>query len=567
MTLTTYLDGVEATEASAAARAGVAIDNAGLAVLQTVRGYGVDTIFGIPGTHNLEFYRHLPRLGMRAVTTRHEQGAGYAADGWAQRTGLPGVVITTSGPGLLNALSAAGTAYCESRPLIILSPGVALGAEFADVGTLHETKDATAASGAIVEWSRRVTSGAEAVQAVHDAFHLFRTGRPRPVHIEVPLDVLEGAADVPAADREPRPHPGFTLADDALVAQAAQILAGAARPAIIAGGGSTRAAASLTALAERLGAPVVTTLNGKGAVPESHPLAIGAELRLEAAREVVNGCDALLIVGAKIGEAELWGGVIQPDAPVIRIDVLASQGQKNVAADLVLVGHAAAVVPQLLRTLGDGSTSVWTDLDGVRRTCAAQAAEFDVITDRAARAIAATLPAGAVVAGDSSQITYLGMASAVRQEEPHAFLYTPAYATLGYGLPAAIGAAVAESARGSDARPVACVVGDGALMFAVQEFATAVEQGLDLTVVCYDNGGYAEIQQNEADRGIPPIGVRLAQPDWAALVDAFGGRGWRVGTLDELDGVLRRAVGARGVNLVHVPAHLFHDARPSAATA
>ena len=110
MTLTTYLDGVEATEASAAARAGVAIDNAGLAVLQTVRGYGVDTIFGIPGTHNLEFYRHLPRLGMRAVTTRHEQGAGYAADGWAQRTGLPGVVITTSGPGLLNALSAAGTA-------------------------------------------------------------------------------------------------------------------------------------------------------------------------------------------------------------------------------------------------------------------------------------------------------------------------------------------------------------------------------------------------------------------------------------------------------------------------
>lgn len=557
MTLTTYFDAVDAAEAEAAGAAGVAIDNTGLAVLQTLRGYGVDTVFGIPGTHNLEFYRHLSRLGIHAVTSRHEQGAGYAADGWAQRTGLPGVVITTSGPGLLNALSAAGTAYCESRPLIILSPGVALGAEFADVGTLHETKDATAASGAIVEWSRRVATAAEAVQAVHDAFAMFRTGRPRPVHIEVPLDVLEGAADVPAADREPRPHPGFTLADDALIAQAAQILAGASRPAIIAGGGSTRAAASLTALAERLGAPVVTTLNGKGVVPESHPLAVGAELRLEAARDVVNGCDALLIVGAKIGEAELWGGVIQPDAPVIRIDILASQGHKNVASDLVLVGHAQAVVPQLLEAVGAGSTPAWADLGAVRLACAEEAAEFNALTALAARAIAATLPRDAVVAGDSSQITYLGMASAVRQDEPHAFLYTPAYATLGYGLPAAIGAAVAESSRGAAARPVVCVVGDGALMFAVQEFATAVEQRLDLMVVCYDNGGYAEIQQNELDRGIPAIGVQLAQPDWAALADAFGARGWRVRSADELDGVVSRAARAGGVNLVHVPSHLF----------
>jgi acetolactate synthase-1/2/3 large subunit len=379
------------------------------------------------------------------------------------------------------------------------------------------------------------------------------------VHIEVPLDVLEGAADVPAADREPRPHPGFTLADDELVAQAAHLLSAASRPAIIAGGGSTRAAASLTALAERLGAPVVTTLNGKGVVAESHPLAVGAELRLEAARDVVNGSDALLIVGAKIGEAELWGGVIQPDAPVIRIDILAGQGQKNVSSDLVLVGHAEGVVPQLLEAVGAGSAPAWVDLDAVRLACAEQAAEFNTVTARAARAITANLPRDAVVAGDSSQITYLGMASAVRQDVPHAFLYTPAYATLGYGLPAAIGAAVAESARGADARPVVCVVGDGALMFAVQEFATAVEQGLDLTVVCYDNGGYAEIQQNELDRGIPAIGVQLAQPDWAALTDAFGGRGWRVGAADELDAVMSQALRAGGVNLVHVPSHLFQQ--------
>jgi len=565
----TYFDAVDAAETEAARAAGVAIDNAGLAVLQTLRGYGVDTVFGIPGTHNLEFYRHLPRLGMRAVTTRHEQGAGYGADGWAQRSGIPGVVITTSGPGLLNALSAAGTAYCESRPLIILSPGVALGAEFADVGTLHETKDATAASGAIVEWSRRVTTAAEAVQAVHDAFRLFRTGRPRPVHIEIPLDVLESAADVDAAAREPHPHPGPSAASGDLVAQAAATLVAASRPVIVAGGGSTRAGASLTALAERLGAPVVSTVNGKGVVPESHPLAVGAELRLAAAREVVNGSDALLIVGAKIGEAELWGGVVAPQGTVVRIDVLASQGQKNVAADLVLTGHAEAVVPQLLDAVAadavgsragvgaGGARQAWTDLDAVRASCAVQAGEFDPVTDRAARAIAAVLPPNAVIAGDSSRITYLGMASAARQDEPHAFLYTPAYATLGYGLPAAIGAAVAESQRGDEAQPVVCVIGDGALMFAVQEFATAVEQRLDVTVICCDNGGYAEIEQNEVDRGIPPIGVQLAQPDWPALVDAFGGRGRRVAAATELGDVVQQAIAAGGVNLVHVPMGLF----------
>ncbi|WP_158865809.1 thiamine pyrophosphate-binding protein [Leifsonia sp. AG29] len=554
--------GADDRELRAAEAAGVALDNAGLAVLQTIRAYGVDTVFGIPGTHNLEFYRHLPRLGIRAVTSRHEQGAGYAADGWAQRTGMPGVVITTSGPGLLNALSAAGTAYCESRPLIILSPGVARGAEFADVGTLHETKDATAASGAIVEWSRRVGSAAEAVEAVHDAFRLFRTGRPRPVHIELPLDVLEGAADVPASDREARPAPPLVTADPEGVARAARILADATHPVIVAGGGATRAGAALTALAERLGAPVVTTLNGKGTVPESHPLSVGAELRLAAAQELVNGSDGVLIVGAKIGEAELWGGVIAPTGPVVRVDILESQGQKNVAGDVVLVGHAEAVVPQLSLAIGEapagpGRPGARCDVDAVRALCAEQAGAFGETTDTAARRIAAVLPSDAIVAGDSSQITYLGMASAVRQDEPHAFLYTPAYATLGYGLPAAIGAAVAESARGSEARPVVAVVGDGALMFAVQELATAVEQGVDLTVVCYDNGGYGEIEQNEADRGIAPIGVRLTQPDWPALADAFGARGWPVRRLEDLEVVLREAQSAPGVNLVHVPARHF----------
>lgn len=543
---------IPAAERAAALAAGVDPDNVGLAVLRLIRGYGVDTVFGIPGTHNLEFYRHLDRLGIRAVTSRHEQGAGYAADGWSQRTRLPGVVITTSGPGLLNALSAAGTAYCESRPMLILAPGVARGAEFADIGALHETKDQRAAAAAIVEWARRVDSAQEAVDAVHDAFELFRTGRPRPVYIEIPLDLLEAAAEIDPESLLPRAVPSPQQAEESAVAAAAEVLLAAKRPAILAGGGAIPGAAALRELAERLGAPVVTSLNGKGVLSESHPLSLGSELRLGAAREVLNSSDALLVVGSKIGESELWGGRVAPQGDVIRVDILESQRDKNLAATHALVGDSAAVLPQLVSALGSGSAAPSQDLDAVRAATHAEAASFAPLESRVAERIARALPADAIVTGDSSQITYYGMTSAVRAEQPGSLMYMAAYATLGYGLPAAIGAKLA-----SPERPVVGVLGDGALMFSVQEFQTAIEQGVNITIVCVDNGGYGEIKQNEADRGIAPVGVVLSQPNWVRLVDAFGGTGFSVRAADDLESVLKQAISHTGVTLVHVPLDLF----------
>lgn len=527
---------------------GVVENNVGRAVLQTLAGYGIDTIFGIPGTHNLEFYRHMQRLGLHAVTARHEQGAGYGADGWSQQTGLPGVVITTSGPGLLNALSAAGTAYCESRPFILLSPGVPQGEEFADIGALHETKDATGAAGAIVEWSRRAANGTEAVQAIHDAFELFRTGRPRPVHIEVPLNVLEGPSDVDEALLLPVRAPALAQASEEMLDAAASALAGASRPVILAGGGSLAAGDGVRQLAERLGAPVITTLNGKAAVSEDHPLSVGSELRLQACREEADAADVLLIVGSKVGDSELWFERLAPRGTVIRVDRLSSQMNKNVAGDVHLVGDSASVIPALIDRLGSAvAVDRAEEIAAVRQALEEEARSFAPDLAALAEDLAAVLPADTILAGDSSQVTYLGTASFVKQTRPHSFLYTPAYATLGYGLPAAIGAKIA-----SPERPVVCVLGDGALMFAVQEFATALEQNLDLVVVCVDNGGYGEIQSNEADRGIAPIGVQLHQPDWAALVTAFGGVGESVQSREELAPAVASAIEAGGVRLVHV---------------
>jgi 5-guanidino-2-oxopentanoate decarboxylase len=540
------------TTASSAAR------NTGLAVMTVLRSYGIDTIFGIPGTHNLELYRHLPGLGIHPVTTRHEQGAGYAADGWAQQTGLPGVVITTSGPGLLNALSAAATSYCESRPMIVISPGPARGQEGADRGTLHETKDTSGAAAAVMQWSRRVTTAEQAVEAVHDAFALFRGSRPRPVHIEIPLDVLEAEVEVAADLLAARPAPVAQRADESAIDAAVTALAGASDVVVLAGGGSLPAGDDVRRLVELLGAPVVTTLNGKASVPESHPLSLGADIRTPAAQKACGGADVLLVLGSKVGEAELWGGVVEPTGTVVRIDVLESQMDVNLTADIRLVGDSAAVVPQLVQALeragvhgrGRGAAGAAVLRDEVGAQSAGTAPDLVALT----RELVAGMPLDTIVAGDSSQVTYFGTSS-IAQDRPRSFLYMPAYATLGYGLPAAIGAKVAAPGR-----PVVCVAGDGALMFAVQELATAVEQGLDLVVVCVDNGGYAEIKQNEADRGIAPIGVDLHQPDWAALGRAFGGHGTRVGAAGELTAAVRDAIASGGVHVVHVPLEVFADA-------
>lgn len=521
-------------------------DTAGRAVLETIRAYGVTTVFGIPGTHNLELYRPLTDLGIRAVTNRHEQGAGYGADGWAQQTGLPGVVITTSGPGLQNAMSAIGTAFCESRPLLVLSPGVPLGDEFRDVGTLHETKDASTMVGAIAEWSRRVTTAAEAVDAVHAAFELFRTGRPRPVHIEIPLDVLEAPAEVPAAARSPRPAPPAARGDARAVGAAAALLASATSPVIIAGGGATRASREIRALAERLGAPVLTTLNGKATLDEHHPLSLGSNLRLTAAREFAEAADVLVVLGSKLGEAELWAPALEARGRVVRVDRSELQLSKNLEATVGIAGDCAAVTTELLAALPTVDRPA-PDLSALRQQIAAEIRAAAPATVALAERIAEAVPDDAIIAGDSSQIIYLALANVLRRSRPHSLLYTPTYATLGYGLPAAIGARVAQPDR-----PVVAVLGDGALMFAVNELATAVEQGLDLTVVCVDNGGYAEIRQNEVDRGIRPIGVDLVQPDWAMLANAFGGTGHRVDDVDDLGAAIRAAIDAGGVQLVHV---------------
>lgn len=527
--------------------------NGGLAVVAALAAHGVDTVFGIPGTHNLEFYRHLPAFGIRAITPRHEQGAGYGADGYFLVSGKPGVVITTSGPGLTNVITAAATAYAESRPMLILSPGVPIGLERADIGMLHETKDSSGALSHLLVSSRRTRTAEGAAQAVAGAFALFASERPGPVHIEVPLDVLEGqwwgAVPAPQAPRRP-------VLDIDMVVTAAEALAGSRTPLIVAGGGARRAAAEVRALAETLDAPVVTTANGKGVLDEDHPLSLGANVRFPAIQRASAEADVLLVLGSELADSDLWGGRIGADGDsaasgaeagagstagqtVIRCDIDPDQLNKNLRGDI----HAFADCTDFLTALLEHEAlhGAAGERDGQNRVTAlteAYQADFDFASTNAHLHEVITAAAGAdvIIAGDSSQITYDGTVHALTAHTPDQLLYMPGFATLGYGIPAAIGAKLADPAR-----PVVCVVGDGAAMFSIQEIVTAVELSLSIPFVIVDNGGYAEIEHQMEDRDMDPFAVRLHRPDFAALGESMGARGVTI-SADAIDTELAEAI-------------------------
>jgi acetolactate synthase-1/2/3 large subunit len=527
--------------------------NGAAAVVEALAAHGVRDVFGIPGTHNLELYRHLPAAGIRHVVTRHEQGAGYAADGYARVSGRPGVFITTSGPGITNAVTALATSYADSVPTLAISPGVPRGKVGADIGWLHEVKSQQAALEAVCGASVRVERADDIPETVASLFERLATGRPRPLHLEIPVDVLEEhwtrrppVVRTPAAP--PRPA---AAAIEALGAA----LGAAQRPLVVAGGGARGASVQLAELAE-LGVPVLTTVNGKGVLDEAHPFALGAGLRLQAAQRACDEADLLLVVGSELGDSDLWGGRIAPGVEgarvIARVDVDPGQLHKNVPADIPVAGDAACALSDLLDLLrrtgpDSGWQATWAErLPGLHAAIAAEADRDAGPWAQIQHVLRNALPDDVVVAGDSSQVTYYGTVHHWPFGRANRLLYPTGYATLGYGLPAAIGAKTAQPGR-----PVVALVGDGAAVFSIQELLTATEQRLALPVVVVDNGGYGEIREQMVDRGIPPAAVDLHTPDFAALARSVGARGVTATAVADLGPLAAEGLHADRPTLIH----------------
>lgn len=516
----------------------------GEALVTALAAHGVDTIFGIPGTHNLSVYAAMERQGIRHVSPRHEQGAGYAADGYARSSGRPGVCLTTTGPAILNAAAAAAQAYSDSVPVLFVSPGMPLRHPGRGNGLLHEIKDQSAAMAAILGQSHRVTSVEEIPLAVAQAWTDLTAGRPRPVHLEIPLDLLDEHADVtPVA---PVPVSTLTPSPESIATGAAACSA-AERPVLLVGGGARRAGPELISLAEALGAPIVSTANGKGIVAEDHPLFVGAGLQHQCVLELMDDSDLIIAVGTEFAPSDWWIGLPDLTGKVIRVDIDPAAIVTNVVPALALVGDAAATLQAVhsqirSRAATDQSRAAhWRDLhqDAAR-------AEGEPWLEIIA-AIADALPRDAIVAADSAMACYYGALSNLPLHRPGAFLYPTGVGTLGFGLPAGIGAKIAQADTA-----VLVLQGDGGTMFTAPELAAAAQLGIALPIVVVDNGGYGEIRNEMADRNDPVHAVALGRPDFPALAESLGCHGVRIDEVTELTSEIKQALEADRPTLIHV---------------
>ncbi|MDZ4065924.1 MAG: 5-guanidino-2-oxopentanoate decarboxylase, partial [Tabrizicola sp.] len=468
-------------------------------LIEGLAARGVEVVFGIPGVHTIELYRGLATGLVRHVTPRHEQGAAFMADGYARVSGKPGVALLITGPGLTNALTAMAQAKADSVPMLVIS-GVNKRASLGrGLGHLHELPDQAAMVRALCP-TETVMEAEGLAGALDRAFAALATGRPGPVHIEIPTDVMGlPCAALPEPVAVARPGP-----EQAALAQAADRLNRAERVVILAGGGTRRHEAALQALAEALDAPVVQTVNARGAM-HGHPLVVPASPSLAAVRALIASADQVLALGTELGptDYDMYAAGGAPDlSGMIRVDVCADQLARHPAAVSIHADAEAVMVglPGLVRRKsGDGTAraaatrgAARAELPGLYPPMPGQLAMVE--------AIRAALP-GALIVGDSTQPVYAANLYYDHDRPGGWFNAATGYGALGYGPGAAIGASVAAPGV-----PVVCLIGDGGLQFSAAELRVAVDETLPVTFIVWNNAGYREIAEAMRGAQTPIIG-------------------------------------------------------------
>ena len=492
----------------------------GEVLVKLLEAYGVELIFGIPGAHTLELYRGLPDTQIRHITPRHEQGAGFMADGYARVTGKPGVCFIVTGPGMTNIATAMGQAYADSVPMLVISAVNARDQLGMQQGRLHELRSQQHLVSGVAAFSHTLLDPAQLPGILACAFAVFGSQRPRPVHIEIPLDVIvaemgEGPFVPWSLPTKPGPQP-------AAIASAATLLAHARRPMIVAGGGAAGAAPEIRAIAEHLNAPVFMTINGKGILPSGHPLILSGNLGLAAMRAEMAACDVILAVGTEFGETEMYPDPqpLQINGQLIRIDIDPLQLTTSVPAALGIVSDAKLACAPLLVELRSIAPTVPSD--GALRASLVRG-QIDATlwpackTHRGLMAAIADVFPDAIIAGDQTEPVYAANQFYQSASPRSYFNSSTGYGTLGYGLPAALGAKLGAPTRAS-----VCLIGDGGLQFSLAELTSAVEAKIASAIIIWNNASYGEIKAMMAERAIPQIGVDILAPDFVALGKAMG---------------------------------------------
>jgi acetolactate synthase-1/2/3 large subunit len=518
-------------------------------VVAALAAEGVRHVFGIPGIHNLAIYDALLRQStITHVLARHEQGAAFMADGYARASGRPGVVLVTTGPGATNALTPLVEAFSASQPILLLMSDVPSAVLGRGLGALHEVPDQIDCFRPVSRWAETLRAGGEIPGAVQGAFHLFRTGRPGPIALSVPTDFLGGPVvgrlTPPGAGRRPP-------CDVRLVEAAADRLRGAERPLVVAGGGvvAAEAGAELAGLARRLGAPVITTVMGRGIFPEADPLWLGVLPNKRTTQAALEAADVVLAVGCRFAHRSTKGLLdltFRPDQALIHLDLDPAVIGRMYPPAVALVGDARDGLGGLLAALGPGQPAGEWDREWLAARRAARSARYTEEIDRFLRTLRGGLAPDAIVVSDQAGINYW-MEWYFPVQGPRTFLYPVGSATLGYAAPAAIGAKVAYPER-----QVVAVAGDGGFLFSVSELATAVKYRLPVVFLVVNDERFGAIKWlQEAIFGRWGE-TDLVNPDFPALARAFGAAGERVMDLEGLGPALDKALVTPGPTLLEL---------------
>lgn len=503
---------------------------------------GVDTIFGIPGVHNIELYRGLEDSGLTHVLARHEQGVGFMADGYARATGRPGVAYVITGPGLTNIMTPMGQAYSDSVPLLVISSCLNRSDLGMGRGRLHEMRDQELAAATVSDWSRTAMDAASAYQLVDRALTEFTTRRPRTKHIQLPIDVMQTPTPAPP----PRVDP-VRAQDQVPQAILVDILA-ARRPLFIFGGGTRHCADEARAVVQRLGAACFLTNAGRGVVAPNAPLNFGGFLSRAESAGVIASADLVIAVGTELSETDLWRDKLGDGGPLIRVDLDPAEFDDH-GASLNLQADAGAFLNALsAAVLNHVPATSWTatEVSAARARWRAQSdAERPGIVS-ICDALRDVLPADTVVFSDMTQFAYVAN-EVWDRAAPGLWHHPTGFGTLGYALPAAVGGKV-----GLPDRPVVAIAGDYGFQYTIQELGTAVELGLSLPILLWDNTMLKEIELSMVTAQIAPVAVQTLNPDFDKLADAYGAGYVRPQTLPTLQANVTTALSAPGPTLIHM---------------
>jgi acetolactate synthase-1/2/3 large subunit len=513
------------------------------AVVEGLIQNGIDTLFCLPGVQNDHLFDALysAQDKLRIIHTRHEQGAAYMALGAAMATGKPAAYCVVPGPGILNTTAALCTAYACNAPVLALTGQIPQKYIDGGFGFLHELPDQLATMRSLTKWAERITGPNDAQPLVNEAFRQLRTGRPRPVSLECPIDVWGRRGQLTL---EPPAALMPVAVDEDAVLQAAELLRDAKRPLMVVGGGAQATASQVQELATLLQAPVISNRMGRGVVDSRAPLSVnwtvGHRLWCEA--------DVVLAVGTRLQVQQMaWG--IRPGTKIIRIDLDAREMERFAPPTVGILADAASALKMLLARLRASPFSRPSREAETQALKDEVAKELSVlnIQGQFLAAIRSALPSDGVFVDELTQVGYASRLL-FPVHEPRTFL-TPAYqGTLGWGYATALGAKVA--------RPDAAVVsisGDGGFMFNVQELATAVQHKIAVVAIVFDDGAFGNVRRLQQQQFGRNIASDLHNPDFVALARSFGMKSVRVENATDLEAAIRNGIEADEPLLIHVP--------------